>query len=60
MIGFWDRNVVTLTLSFRKACSDSGVHVGIIAGIYGSKVHGAYSIALSGQYNDDDDQGETL
>ncbi|KAK7678599.1 hypothetical protein QCA50_006307 [Cerrena zonata] len=44
----------------RKACSDSGVHVGIIAGIYGSKVHGAYSIALSGQYNDDDDQGETF
>lgn len=52
--------ICMLTYRFRKDCSESGVHPGIIAGIYGSKDHGAYSIALSGQYNDDDDLGETL
>lgn len=48
------------TWKSRKACSDSGVHCGLIAGIQGSGVRGAYSIVLSGQYNDDDDGGETF
>ncbi|CAL1715864.1 unnamed protein product [Somion occarium] len=51
---------VGTTWKSRKECSDSGVHVGILQGIYGSQSEGAYSIALSGQYIDDDDKGETF
>ncbi|KZT06059.1 SRA-YDG [Laetiporus sulphureus 93-53] len=44
----------------RLACSDSAVHPGIMAGIYGSKDKGAYSVVLSGGYDDDEDEGESF
>ena len=44
----------------RKACADAGVHTAHFAGIVGSSEFGAYSVVLSGQYEDDEDMGETL
>lgn len=40
----------------RVALSKSGVHKPSMSGIWGSQVHGAYSIVLSGGYEDDVDQ----
>ncbi|OCH89606.1 hypothetical protein OBBRIDRAFT_756313 [Obba rivulosa] len=42
---------------YRQQISDCGVHPGIIAGIYGDKHHGAYSIVLAEGYPDDEDHG---
>ena len=47
-------------MPFRKACNDAGVHRTPNAGIQGAPTLGAYSVVLSGRYNDDDDNGETL
>jgi hypothetical protein len=48
-------------LSFkRQACADSGVHGVFLQGIHGSPTHGAYSVCLSGVYEDDKDEGESL
>ena len=44
---------------FRKECALAGVHTANFAGIAGSQ-SGAYSICLSGGYEDDKDDGETL
>ena len=44
---------------FRKECASAGVHPANFAGIAGSQ-NGAYSICLSGGYEDDKDDGETL
>lgn len=44
----------------RQACSDAAVHPGILAGIYGRKDTGAFSVALSGGYEDDVDYGYKL
>ena len=43
-----------------KECSAAGVHAPPIAGIHGTKDDGAYSVVMSGDYNDDEDHGETL
>ncbi|KAH8094514.1 PUA-like domain-containing protein [Cristinia sonorae] len=51
---------VGTTWASRQECSDSAVHPGIISGIYGPSAHGAYSIVLSGGYEDDVDLGETF
>jgi len=44
----------------RQACSLDRVHRPVVAGIHGTKDEGAYSIALSGQYPDDEDNGDTF
>jgi len=44
--------------SNRKACADAGVHCVILQGIHGSPTRGAYSVCLSGVYEDDKDDGE--
>ena len=38
--------------------SESGVHRPHVAGIHGRESEGAYSIVLSGGYEDDKDEGE--
>lgn len=38
--------------------SESGVHRPLVAGIHGRENEGAYSIVLSGVYQDDQDDGE--
>ena len=43
----------------RQACADAGVHGVIRQGIHMSK-DGAYSVCLSGKYEDDNDNGDTL
>lgn len=49
-----------IKLDNRQECSNSGVHPGLLAGIYGSKELGAFSVVLSGGYEDDEDHGDTL
>lgn len=44
----------------RKELSAAKVHTEPVAGISGSKRDGAYSVVLSGAYEDDKDNGETL
>ncbi|KAH9917257.1 PUA-like domain-containing protein [Fomitopsis serialis] len=44
----------------RQECSDAAVHPFIAAGIYGTKEEGAYSIVLSGGYEDDVDEGDRI
>ncbi|KAG2361317.1 PUA-like domain-containing protein [Suillus spraguei] len=46
--------------STRKGCYYSGVHRSMQAGIQGSKVSGACSIVVSGQYDGDEDLGDTI
>jgi E3 ubiquitin-protein ligase UHRF1 len=43
---------------FRVQASESGVHRPHVAGIHGRESEGAYSIVLSGGYEDDQDNGE--
>jgi hypothetical protein len=45
--------------NYRELCSKAGVHTPTIAGISGSR-YGAYSIVLSGAYEDDEDNGDTM
>ncbi|KAF9067257.1 PUA-like domain-containing protein [Rhodocollybia butyracea] len=42
----------------RKICSDIGLHGPTQAGIHGNVVYGAYSVVLSGGYEDDEDHGD--
>lgn len=49
-----------LILCNSQACSDDAVHPGIMKGIYGRREDGARSVALSGGYEDDEDNGDTL
>ncbi|KAG8802885.1 hypothetical protein FRC17_006324 [Serendipita sp. 399] len=42
---------------FRTECSKDAVHAPVVAGIAGNTVDGAYSVALSGGYDDDVDLG---
>lgn len=44
----------------RAACSTDAIHAPFVAGIAGSAVDGAYSVALSGGYDDDVDLGYAL
>ncbi|KAG1773491.1 PUA-like domain-containing protein [Suillus occidentalis] len=44
----------------REDCYESGVHRHPKAGIQGSKISGACSIVVSGQYDDDTDLGDTI
>lgn len=44
----------------REDCSQAAVHAPWVAGIAGGKLDGAFSIALSGGYEDDEDSGYTL
>ena len=45
-------------LSLFLQASESGVHRPHVAGIHGRESEGAYSIVLSGGYEDDEDEGE--
>ncbi|KAG8853548.1 hypothetical protein FRB91_004758 [Serendipita sp. 411] len=45
---------------FRTQCSKDAVHAPVVAGISGNAVDGAYSVALSGGYDDDVDLGYVL
>ena len=38
--------------------SEAGVHRPPVSGIHGKEKHGAYSLVLSGGYEDDEDRGE--
>ncbi|KAG8831563.1 hypothetical protein FRC18_006313 [Serendipita sp. 400] len=42
---------------FRTQCSKDAVHAPVVAGISGNAIDGAYSVALSGGYDDDVDLG---
>ncbi|OCH89605.1 hypothetical protein OBBRIDRAFT_657142 [Obba rivulosa] len=44
----------------REECKADGVHTNANAGICGTKKDGACSVALSGRYMDDDDQGNVI
>jgi hypothetical protein len=44
----------------RVDCSQDGVHAPLRAGIHGTADSGAYSIVMSGGYEDDEDYGDTL
>jgi hypothetical protein len=47
-------------MPFSIDCHNAGVHVGIMGGISGNIQEGAYSVALSGGYEDDKDDGNVL
>jgi len=44
----------------RAGCSTDAIHAPFVAGIAGSAIQGAYSVALSGGYDDDVDLGYAL
>lgn len=44
----------------RKECRRAGVHTPLVAGISGTKALGAFSICMSGGYEDDEDHDSTL
>ncbi|KAG2110938.1 PUA-like domain-containing protein [Suillus discolor] len=43
-----------------RECYNAGVHVQSEPGIHGTKELGAFSIVVSGQYQDDKDEGDTI
>ncbi|KIM58347.1 hypothetical protein SCLCIDRAFT_1218693, partial [Scleroderma citrinum Foug A] len=49
-----------MPLFLRSMCAESAVHRPLMAGIYGTRDEGAYSIVLSGGYKDDEDRGDTI
>ncbi|XP_066998169.2 E3 ubiquitin-protein ligase UHRF1 [Anabrus simplex] len=51
---------VGTTWKFRLQVSESGVHRPHVAGIHGRDSEGAYSLVLSGGYEDDIDDGESF
>ncbi|KAF8907031.1 PUA-like domain-containing protein [Gymnopilus junonius] len=51
---------VLTTFADRQRCADSGMHRPTQAGIWGSSEYGAYSIVMSGGYDDDDDEGNKI
>ncbi|EIW58005.1 uncharacterized protein TRAVEDRAFT_29866 [Trametes versicolor FP-101664 SS1] len=46
--------------TYRKDLHKAGVHIGVRHGIHGQKDRGAFSIVLSGGYEDDADRGDTI
>jgi len=46
--------------SSRKELAEAGIHKPLIAGIAGNKATGAYSVVLSGGYEDDEDYGSVI
>lgn len=46
--------------SDRKTCCNAGVHRHTQAGIVGTPLKGCYSVVVSGQYEDDEDMGDTI
>ncbi|PPQ65052.1 hypothetical protein CVT26_015748 [Gymnopilus dilepis] len=58
---FADRWVLTCLMSESlRECADKGVHKPLQAGIWGSAKEGAYSIVVSGGYEDDKDEGDRI
>lgn len=53
-------NPVGKIFDTRRALCNARVHTATLAGISGSKNDGAFSIVVSGGYEDDKDDGETL
>ncbi|KAK9503887.1 hypothetical protein O3M35_010353 [Rhynocoris fuscipes] len=51
---------VGTTWKFRMQVAEAGVHRPHVAGIHGRENHGAYSIVLSGGYEDDIDNGDEI
>jgi E3 ubiquitin-protein ligase UHRF1 len=45
---------------YRAECSTDAIHAPFVAGISGDAKEGAYSVALSGGYDDDVDLGYAL
>ncbi|XP_044755142.1 E3 ubiquitin-protein ligase UHRF1-like isoform X2 [Coccinella septempunctata] len=43
---------------YRSQVSEAGIHRPLVAGIHGKSSEGAYSIVVSGGYEDDDDNGD--
>jgi hypothetical protein len=54
--------ILTIRLSRYNSidCSNSAVHRSIMAGICGNGRDGAYSVALSSLYKDDEDGGDVM
>jgi len=48
------------TFPDREACHAAGVHGVSRGGIHGSSTEGAYSVVLSGGYDEDEDRGDTF
>ena len=46
--------------SSRKVLSMYNVHKPLMAGVHGNKVHGCFSIVMSGGYEDDEDRGDEI
>jgi predicted restriction endonuclease len=44
----------------RRDLSENGIHAGLSKGISGREAEGAFSVVLSGGYQDDQDNGETI
>ncbi|KAF8907030.1 PUA-like domain-containing protein [Gymnopilus junonius] len=55
-----ERIPVLTTFTDRKECAQRGVHRATVAGISGSSKDGAYSICVSGGYEDDEDNGDKI
>jgi len=54
-------SITCKSLIFTRAqCSTDAIHAPFVAGISGSSTEGAYSVALSGGYDDDVDLGYAL
>ncbi|KAF8896567.1 PUA-like domain-containing protein [Infundibulicybe gibba] len=51
---------VGATWATRLECSQAGVHAPLQGGIHGNMTDGAFSVVLSGGYEDDEDHGETI
>jgi E3 ubiquitin-protein ligase UHRF1 len=64
---WWETRYVLFDLLYcrnltfiRAQCSTDAIHAPFVAGISGSPTEGAYSVALSGGYDDDVDLGYAL
>jgi hypothetical protein len=53
-------NMFSILTGLRIDCHNDGIHAGIMNGISGNKNEGAFSVALSGGYEDDKDNGNVL
>ncbi|TCD63932.1 hypothetical protein EIP91_004742 [Steccherinum ochraceum] len=53
-------NFIGKTWKMRRGLDASGVHPSIMQGIYGRQNEGAFSVVLSGGYEDDEDNGENF
>jgi hypothetical protein len=59
LAGFVTPNTLTTSNVVREECAKAGVHPSTTAGISGGK-NGAYSIVMSGGYDDDQDEGDVM